>query len=825
MNFDFEQTLDFVEKRNSKRSMEYYANRKKKRKLHFKQASNNNELPDIISSFPLHIDLKPKVTTNVENNCFLKKQIEENIMEYQDNLDNINQIENINIDDNEIINNSSDSLECWSDLEIIHENLLHYHTDISTKEFCSKLLTLLRNSNTCKLHANRLLSFISSILPTPNNVPNSMEDLLNQLEIENNIFKKYLLCTTCNAYVSLKKKFCFKCSSNDSKTFAFIYDMNIEEYIRNIYIRLKIEIDQYRNQLRLMNDKNKTNDIGFNNLYQQLLKDNLNDNFITFLLHLDGIGLSKSTNLKMWLFSGSIIELRPQLRNNRYNNVLFSFWFSYKEPNVKIWLRNCANLIKMIKMKGIIINENHRINIKFLSITGDSPALSKILNFIGHGGYYCCNFCYVRGIDIGRKRQYFYGKKIFLRHMEKYYKQSKQAETTKENIHGHKGISILQDILDIPLPHAILIDYQHVTLLRHTKTVLRAIYKQLKPSDRERFDNKLKYQSFPHFFNRQMKPFKEFRFIKAVELRNILFYGFLPLSFEFIDSQQLAHFALFICSIRLYHSQPPMFDDKTQALADKLFEQYYKDHGIFYSDIQNYVLHMHHHFGTQYQNYGSLANIGCFYQEDLIGHISKNIHGSNYYSDLIVHYYSIDFDLHAQISHTKYKTISKPIDLNVDIIINDYPTIIQHHDKICTCLNPLTCISIYRRCVIRNNIFHSLIYNKRGKSNSYFISYNKSANDYIKYFGRIILFFSCINRNYAVVQRYTQNQNFSYLFKTSPYFSLLEKPLDNCFSLLSKEPSDLFDIININHVIKHCITFEFQQQLIVTEVSAYHEHD
>ncbi|CAF5026060.1 unnamed protein product, partial [Rotaria sp. Silwood1] len=303
--------------------MEYYENRKKKRKLHSEQASNDNELPDIISSFPLHIDLKSKVTTNVENNCLLEKQTEENDTEYQDNLDNINQIENINIDDNEITNKSSDCLECWNDVEINQENLLHYYTNISTKEFCSKLLTLLRNSNTCKSHANHLLSFISSILPTPNNVPKTMKNLLNQLEIENNNFKKYILCTSCNDYVSLEKKICFKCSSNDSKTFAFIYDMNIEEYIRNIYIRLKIEIDQYRNQLRLMNDKDKTNDIGFNNLYQQLLRDNLNDNFITFLLHLDGINLSKSSNMKMWLFSGSIIELRPQLRKNRYNNVVF----------------------------------------------------------------------------------------------------------------------------------------------------------------------------------------------------------------------------------------------------------------------------------------------------------------------------------------------------------------------------------------------------------------------------------------------------------------------------------------------------------------------
>ncbi|CAF5034944.1 unnamed protein product, partial [Rotaria sp. Silwood1] len=164
-------------------------------------------------------------------------------------------------------------------------------------------------------------------------------------------------------------------------------------------------------------------------------------------------------------------------------------------------------------------------------------------------------------------------------------------------------------------------------------------------------DNHLKYQSSPHFFNRQMKSFNKFSFIKAVELRNILFYGFLPLSFEFINIQQLAHFALFICSIRLYHSQPPMFGDKTQAIADKLFEQYYKHHRIFYSNIQNYVLHLHRHFGTQYRNYGSLANIGCFHQEDQIGHISKNIHGSNYYSDLIVHYYSIDFLIYYQIVH------------------------------------------------------------------------------------------------------------------------------------------------------------------------------
>ncbi|CAF1204622.1 unnamed protein product [Adineta steineri] len=606
MDFDLEQTIDFVEDRNFKRSLKYSEKQKKKRKLYFEQPSNNNELPDVISSFPLHIDIKPSPTKNTEDNYFLKKQIIEN-------LDHMNQIESINAydddNDDEVIDYPSDDSKYCIDHDIHPENLLHYYTDISTNEFCSSLLNLLRKSNTCKLHANRLLSFISSILPAPNNVPKKMEDLLKQLEIANNTFKKYLFCTICKEYLSFENKFCSKCSPNDPKRFAFVYDMNIEESIKNIHIRLERDIKEYQNQLRLMDDQDLTNDIGFNNLYQQLLRDNSNDNFITFLLHLDDIRLSKSTKMKMWLFSGSIIELRPQLRGQR-----------------------------------IMINENYRINIKFLSITGDSPALSKILNFNGHNGYYCCHFCYIRGIHTDKKkRQYFYEQKVFLRDIQKYEKYSQEAEELKEIVYGHKGVSILREVLDVRLPHA--------------------------------------------------------------------------------------------------------------------------------------------------------------------------------------HYYSIDSYLHGKISQPKYELISQSIDSITDINLNDYTIILQYHKKTCNCSDPLNCISIHRRCLIRNHMFHSFIYNKKGKSNSYFVSYVKSENAQVKHFGKIILFFSFMNNNYALVQRHVQSEKFSGLFKQSAYFFLLEKVVDKFFWLVSKEPANLFDIVPINQVIKHCITFQFQQQLIVTEISAYHEHD
>ncbi|CAF1345935.1 unnamed protein product [Adineta ricciae] len=353
MELDLQQALDFAERRNFKRSMKYYETKKEKRRFSREQISGNPEESAVISSFSLDLGSKSKSEVDEQTSCLLENEISENAMNCQENLINVSEVEKILSNDGEIIHHSFDGSELSSaDLNVNTEDLLHFYTHISTTEFCSRLLTLLRNSNTCKSQANRFLSFIRTILPSPNNVPTKMEDLLQQLDIENNILKKCLLCTNCNEYTSRPKMFCSKCSSTDAKNFAFVYDMNIEEYIKQVYVRFRVEIDEYRNQLYLHQDVERTNDIGFNHMYQQLLKNNENNEFITFLLHLHGISLSKSSNLKMWLFSGSIIELRPQLRSHRYNNIIFSFWFGYKEPDVKIWLGNCTNLIRLLKTKS-----------------------------------------------------------------------------------------------------------------------------------------------------------------------------------------------------------------------------------------------------------------------------------------------------------------------------------------------------------------------------------------------------------------------------------------------------------------------------------------
>ena len=152
-------------------------------------------------------------------------------------------------------------------------------------------------------------------------------------------------------------------------------------------------------------------------------------------------------------------------------------------------------------------------------------------NMIGHNGYYPCFYCHIKGEHVRQasKRQYQYEVPIHYRTIKSFSINSKQAQPNNKNVFGHLGTSILDDILDIPLPHGLIVDYSHVSLLRHFRDIVKTISLSLAPAIRENVDISLGAQVFPHFFNRRLRGVADFSFIKAIELKNLLFYGFIPL--------------------------------------------------------------------------------------------------------------------------------------------------------------------------------------------------------------------------------------------------------------------------------------------------------
>ncbi|CAF4610619.1 unnamed protein product, partial [Didymodactylos carnosus] len=181
-----------------------------------------------------------------------------------------NKNNNFNIIESNVDNDSMD-LELSRSPSFVDIQLLHDYTSLTTDEFCSKLLNVFRDSSICKSHSNRSLSLIQSALPIQNNLPRSMEKVLQKLNIDDNLFRKRLICTLCNKDVAYSEKRCLRCKSSNDQNLVYVYDTDIGKLIHTIVTRLYKDIQKYKHQLEKMNDSNRTNDIGFNKLYQQLL--------------------------------------------------------------------------------------------------------------------------------------------------------------------------------------------------------------------------------------------------------------------------------------------------------------------------------------------------------------------------------------------------------------------------------------------------------------------------------------------------------------------------------------------------------------------------
>jgi hypothetical protein len=76
-------------------------------------------------------------------------------------------------------------------------------------------------------------------------------------------------------------------------------------------------------------------------------------------------------------------------------------------------------------------------------------------------------------------------------------------------------------------------------------------------------------------------------------------------------------------------------------MAKELFVKYYQDHEMFFHGLQDLVLHLHLHFDQLFNYHGSLCYLGTFGQEDFIGAVSKNFHGTRFHGELITYYYEV----------------------------------------------------------------------------------------------------------------------------------------------------------------------------------------
>ncbi|CAF1052236.1 unnamed protein product [Didymodactylos carnosus] len=148
---------------------------------------------------------------------------------------------------------------------------------------------------------------------------------------------------------------CDICPGAESKHAASIDDTNFRSPLSTVVGRSLIQIQQYKRQISTANrNKEQNYDIPFGKTCQQLLKKRNKENLLNLIIQLDGVGLVKSTSLKMWVCSASVMKLPPNIRSRRHNMPLLSTYIGHTESNAKLWLSSCFGMLKNVKREDMI---------------------------------------------------------------------------------------------------------------------------------------------------------------------------------------------------------------------------------------------------------------------------------------------------------------------------------------------------------------------------------------------------------------------------------------------------------------------------------------
>ncbi|CAF5185870.1 unnamed protein product, partial [Rotaria magnacalcarata] len=172
-------------------------------------------------------------------------------------------------------------------------------------------------------------------------MPKSTKALLNEMQVEK-LFVKRSICTICYQNLNDHNNN-IKCIVNETRLHVDIYEIDMKLAFSQILDRLYPDIIQYKQEIASQSSI-EDNDIPFNTLYQNMISQFTTEkNFVSLILHIDGVSLCKSSKLMLWLLSGAFVELPPHLRYRRSNMILLSIWIGYQEPIPKAWLSSCVD--------------------------------------------------------------------------------------------------------------------------------------------------------------------------------------------------------------------------------------------------------------------------------------------------------------------------------------------------------------------------------------------------------------------------------------------------------------------------------------------------
>ena len=151
-------------------------------------------------------------------------------------------------------------------VEINSERIQPY-TNESIHTFVRNFIDLSRRCNLNQQYTEEILTFIKSIVPSPNISSIDVTQLFIELGIDEHIFKKRPVCPHCRVHVIRSNGPCAECETVDEAKPNSVYDIDVQITVFFSSLRrLSPLIEVYRNPLEASDSSLRSNTIPLSRL-------------------------------------------------------------------------------------------------------------------------------------------------------------------------------------------------------------------------------------------------------------------------------------------------------------------------------------------------------------------------------------------------------------------------------------------------------------------------------------------------------------------------------------------------------------------------------
>lgn len=609
-----------------------------------------------------------------------------------------------------------------------------------------------------------LFNIINIILSSTNGAKNLSSSLLNKFiqDIKYPI-EKHFYCKMCGAYVedpTRERCQVEKCGSvlateGSTRPGHFIV-MPIAEQLSCI---LSVK-DKFQSlKITPNRDSSRLGDVTDGKLYRNMMQyvvTGPNTLILSLLWSCDGVSVFRSSHYSMWPFYLAINELPQHLRFKRENLILGGVFFGRKKPLMLTFMRPIFQQLKALEQGLSIETPDGKRNVQcyVLAGTADLPARAMMLNMVQFNGSMSCHKCYNAGetyqTEKGGNIHIYKDCQCDKRTDGDVMSDGRKAIETREIQRGMKGPSVLSYLSIYSYVDGTGIDCMHGSFLGVKKQLLNfwfsITYKNEPFSVNkyvDEFNKRVKNTKPPLSVNRPPRTLDDLSHYKASEFATCLLF-YLPLLYGILPNQYLMHVCDFSEAMYILYQKEISRQDlqKARSCIRSFVEKFPDLYGQRYMTSN---LHNLTHLVDDVENLGPVWNFDAFAFESVYGQVLKLLHGTQCIDSQIVQAVSTIQKLPQIVQSVTDIHVKELLCNMLDHKWSEKETLLE--DDVYA-MGPVTSVSAkelpqirrksceYFRCALvdieantfkrfrkGSRVFHTKIYSRVSKRNSYTVQY------------------------------------------------------------------------------------------------------